>query len=283
MSWETILIYSSIFLLIFYVMTCAGYLVFHRYFIIFPSRQLAAVPSDLHLQYEDVYFSTMDRVLLNGWFIRGEQEGKWREFSILLFPGNKGTMSDFLPQMKHLTKIGFNVFLFSYRGFGKSLKKWPTEDGVYRDSEAACEYLFRERNISLKKIIFLGQSLGCAMASYTAQRYKPFALILEGGFPSLAKVASRAVKWLPLRVITRSKFETRLFLKNIECPTLIIHSNEDRAIPLSDAEDLFKAITVKKKKALISGPHAKGLENDSKNYIEAVERFLKEISDQDDD
>jgi hypothetical protein len=121
------------------------------------------------------------------------------------------------------------------------------------------------------------------MASYTAQNYNPFALILEGGFPSLVKVASRAVKWLPLRLLTRSRFETRTFLKNIRCPTLVIQSNEDRAIPLSDAEDLLKAVTAKKKKVLISGPHAKGLEYDTKNYIEAVDRFLDEILHQDND
>ena len=283
MSLETIIIYSPVFILILYVMICAGYLVFHRYFIIFPSRKLTALPSDLNLKYDDVYFTTVDKVLLNGWLINGVPEGKWKEYTILLFSGNKGAMSDFLPQMTQMTKVGFNVFLFSYRGFGKSRKKWPTEEGVYRDSEAACNFLTAEREIPLKKIIFMGQSLGCAMASYTAQNHNPFALMLEGGFPSLVKVASRAVKWLPLKLLTRSRFETSTFLKNIRCPALVIHSNEDRAIPLSDAEDLFKAVTVKKKKVLISGPHAKGLESDSKNYIQAMDRFLNEILHEGDD
>ena len=275
MSWETIVIYSSVFLLIFYIMTCAGYLVFHRFFIIFPSRKLSATPSDFHLQYEDVYFSTVDRALLNGWLIKGESEGKWREFTILLFSGNKGTMSDFLPQMKQLTGIGFNVFLFGYRGFGKSQKKWPTEEGVYKDSEAACEYLLREKKIPGKKIIFLGQSLGCAMASRTAQRFEPCALILEGGFTSIADVAARAVRWLPLKILTRSRFDTIKYLANVDCPALVIHSRDDKAIPLSDAEALFKAVKGKKKKVIISGPHAKGLEYDSEIYVESIENYLR--------
>ena len=116
------------------------------------------------------------------------------------------------------------------------------------------------------------------MASHTALLFHPHALILEGGFPSLVEVAARAVKYLPLRLLTRSRFETRDFLKKISCPVLIIHSRDDKAIPLSDAHKLYDAAAGVKKIVVISGPHAKGLKHDTEKYLRETGRFLGGIS-----
>lgn len=267
-------LFLIVFIGIVYLMICVGYFVFHRFFILFPSRKLAETPSDFHLQYEEVFFKTSDNVRLQGWFIHGKPSEECEGMTFILFPGNKGTMADFLMQISHLVKAGFHVFLFGYRGFGKSDRKRPTERGVFHDSEAACEYLLRERNIALKSIVFFGQSLGCAMASFTASRFDPRGLILEGGFPSLVEVAARAVKWLPLRLLTTSRFETQKYLADVRCPVLIVHSRDDKAIPFSDAENLFRAVSGLKKKIVISGPHAKGLENDKDRYLNEVRQFL---------
>jgi fermentation-respiration switch protein FrsA (DUF1100 family) len=186
-------------------------------------------------------------------------------------------MSDFLSQVKHLTAAGFNVFLFGYRGFGKSQKKWPVEKGLYLDSEAACVYLIKEKGIPPEKIIFLGQSLGCAMAAFSAARFDPLALILEGGFPSIADVAARAVKWLPLRILTMTRFDTKGHLEGVHCPVMVIHSRDDRAIPLSDADTLLAEVKGRKRKVVISGPHAKGLEYDSTEYLKELNGFLQSI------
>jgi uncharacterized protein len=277
MEWPALILYLFIVMGTVYLMTCLFYLLLHRYFILFPSGKVLTNPSDYTLQYEELFFTTVDNVLLCGWLIKGDPGAYWKDFTILLFPGNKGTMSDFLLQVKHLAGAGFNVFLFSYRGFGKSQRKWPVEKGVYADSEAACEYLVKEKGIPLKKIIFLGQSLGCAMASYSAIKFDPFALILEGGFPSIADVAARAVKWLPLKALTRTRFDTKKYLAKVNCPTLILHSSGDKAIPLSDADILLAAIKSKKKMAVISGPHAKGLEHNSEEYLKELKGFLQSI------
>ena len=275
MSWTSMVLFIILFAMVLYLATCAGYLIFHRFFILFPSRKLSATPSDFHLQYEEVFFQTFDNVRLQGWLISGEPSKEWKDMNFVFFPGNKGTISDFLVPIRHLVKAGFNVFLFGYRGFGKSQKRRPTERGVYRDSEAACVYLVKEKRIPMENMVFFGQSLGCAMAAFAASRFSPRALILEGGFPSLIEVAARAVKWLPLRFLTTSRFETRKFLTDVKCPVLIAHSRDDKAIPLSDADDLFNAVSVQKEKVILSGPHAKGLEYDKEKYLNEIKQFLR--------
>jgi esterase/lipase len=274
---EVYFLFIILFTAVLYLGTCAGYFVLHRFFIIFPSRNLPAIPSDFHLQYEEVFFRTSDSVRLQAWLIKGEPSEAWKGITFVLFPGNKGTMSDFTEPMSHLAKAGFNIFLFGYRGFGKSQKRRPTEKGVYKDSEGACRYLVKERGLSLENTVFFGQSLGCAMASFAASRFCPRALILEGGFPSLVEVVARAVKWMPLRTLTTSRFDTRKFLKRVGCPVLILHSRDDRAIPLSDADVLFDAVSSQKKKVVVSGPHAKGLDYDRANVLKEIIQFLRSI------
>ncbi len=277
MSWLFVILNFILILFIIYLLLCAGYFILHRFFILFPSRKLTLKPSDFQLKYEDVFFKTRDNVKIHGWFIEGSTGEERKDTVFVLFPGNKGTISGFLEPMSYLAKSGYNVFLFSYRGFGRSQKKWPTENGVFRDSEAACEYLLRERDIPGKNIVFLGQSLGCAMAAHTSTLFDPAALIMEGAFPSVKEVAARAVKWLPLKWLTTSRFDTKHYLGKVSCPVLILHSREDRAIPLSDSNDLFNAVPGRKSRVLISGPHAKGLVYDHEKYIYAVNQFLRII------
>lgn len=277
MALLSVVFYFLFVLFAIYLMLCAGYFILHRFFILFPSRKLSSTPADLDMLYDEVLFKTQDNVRIQGWFIEGIHTEEGENSVFVLFPGNKGTVSDFLAPMSYLVKSGFSVFLFSYRGFGKSQKKWPTESGVYQDCEAACEYLLRKKNIEKKNIIYLGQSLGCAMAAHMAYRFDPGALILEGGFPSLGDIASRAIRWLPLRSLTTSRFDTKYYLSRVKCPVLVLHSREDTAIPSSYGDDLFNTVKGKKEKIMISGPHAKGLEYDGENYVSAVEEFLKTV------
>tara|TARA_B100000745_G_scaffold278356_1_gene209351 strand:- start:48 stop:284 length:237 start_codon:yes stop_codon:yes gene_type:complete len=63
--------------------------------------------------------------------------------------------------------LGVNVFIFDYRGYGKSEGK-PSERGVYRDAEAAIKYLQNRPDVDSKCIIYFGRSLGAAIAINTA-------------------------------------------------------------------------------------------------------------------
>ena len=62
------------------------------------------------------------------------------------------------------------------------------------------------------------------------------------------------------------------------CPVLILHSRDDKAIPHSDADVLYNAVSAEKKKVIISGPHAKGLEYDRANVLKEIKQFLRSIA-----
>lgn len=269
-----------VFLLTLYPGICLGYFVFHRFFIIHPSRAITQTPADLDLAYEEIYFPAADRVRLHGWFIPGLASSQLKINGarpvILFFPGNEGTVSKFLPQMQPLHQAGFDIFMFGYRGFGQSAFRWPSESGVRQDARGAWRYLTRERGLAPQQIVFYAQSLGCGLAAWAAAELKPAALILEGGFTSVADITAQVVPWLPIRLLTTQRFDTRKHLGRVTCPVLIAHSVEDEPVPFAQAEKLLDAARHPKALLALRGEHARGLDFMSEEYVAAMIRFLEQ-------
>ena len=122
-------------------------------FIYYPEKLMLGKPSDLGMDYQDVYFSTEDGLRLNGWFVPGNKDITW-----LWFPGNAGNISYRLENLYLLTsKLGINVLIFDYRGYGNSQGK-VSEEGTYLDAQAALSYLHSRRDINPAHIVFFGRS-----------------------------------------------------------------------------------------------------------------------------
>ena len=103
-----------------------------RHFIYFPVRELFADPAAIGLAYEEVNFVAGDGVSLHGWFVPGRSD-----LTLLWCHGNGGNISHRLENLLLVhNELGLNVFLFDYRGYGRSDGK-PSEQGTYLDAEAA--------------------------------------------------------------------------------------------------------------------------------------------------
>ena len=130
-----------------------------NFFIFFPQRAFDFTPDGLQLKHEEVYFHTEDGKRLHGWFF--PLDGA---FPVILFcHGNAGNISHRLFNVELLLKHGLQVFIFDYRGYGKSSGR-PSEKGLYKDGLAAYDYLINERHILPEQIIMFGRSLGAAVA-----------------------------------------------------------------------------------------------------------------------
>jgi fermentation-respiration switch protein FrsA (DUF1100 family) len=127
-------------------------------------------------------------------------------------------------------RLGLSVFIFDYRGYGKSEGK-PTEEGVYSDAEGAWRYLAEDRKIPPGEIVIFGRSLGGAVAAQAAERFRPAGLILESTFTSLADAGRHHYFFLPVRLIVGDAFNTLGRMKSISCPVLVASSPDDEIIP----------------------------------------------------
>ena len=103
--------------------------------------------------------------------------------------------------LSSLLTLGFSVFIFDYRGYGRSTGQ-PSEAGLYRDAQTAWDPLTRQRGIAPQRIVLFGESLGGAVAARLAARQPPGALVLSSVFTSAPDLAADRYPWLPLTVVT---------------------------------------------------------------------------------
>ena len=171
--------------------------------------------------------------------------------------------------------MGFNVFIFDYRWYGKSNGKITKETDLYIDANSALEYLIKEKNINIKDIIIWGRSLGWAIAIDTAQNKNIFAVIIESSFFSMDYMANKQFWFLPIKILSKFHFRSDRKIKNINSKILIIHSNDDKTIPLVNGKNLFKEAKNPKTFLKISGSHNYGFQQSYDLYIKTIKKFLE--------
>lgn len=167
---------------------------------------------------------------LHGWFLTGKND------KIILFcHGNAGNISFNQEKAKSLNDLGYSVLLFDYYGYGLSTGI-PTEQLCYDSASRFVEYLMHQK-IAIKNIILYGESLGAAIAMYTAKKYGISKVIIESGLPSMKKLIEQKLVEYKLGCLKFlgflfDDFDTGLYMKGYTGKILIIHSPEDELIPI---------------------------------------------------
>lgn len=252
-----------------YALILILFIVFQNRFIYLPGRTLDDTPARLGMNFEAVTLSTDDGETLFGWWIPAENER-----GVLLFcHGNAGTIADRLFSIRQFHHLGLSVFIFDYRGYGRSTGK-PSENGLYRDVEAAWAYVSTSRNIPASRIVIFGRSLGAAVASWIASSSHPGAVIIESAFTSVPDIAAELYPFLPARLLARSDFNNLERFAKLSTPKLIIHSVDDEIIPISHGRRLFKAAMEPKAFLQISGGHNDGFYLSEPQYTAGIKTFL---------
>ena len=242
------------------------------YFPNMPGRDLIATPEDIGLSYQDVEFVTDDDIKLHGWFIPKE----FAEKTVLFFHGNAGNISHRLQSIDIFNRLGLNVFIIDYRGYGKSEGK-ITEKGSYRDAEAAWHYLVNTRGIDEQHIILFGRSLGASIAAWLASKQTPSALIIESGFTSVPSMGQRLYPFLPVRWLAHFKYDTLLYVQSVSCPVLVAHSKDDEIIPYDEGRKIFDATPEPKYFLEMRGGHNDGFTASGTSYIDGLRDFIDQI------
>ena len=182
------------------------------------------------------------------------------------------------PLAHALAREGLAVLLFDYRGYGEN-PGVPTEHGLVIDARAAREYIRSREDIDPKRVAYLGESLGSALAGGLAAEHPPAALILRSPFPSLVEVGELHYPFLPVRWLLRDRFATIDRVAQIRCPLLVIAGDRDRVIPLAQSRRLYEAADRPKTLTIIRGAdHNDEALLSGTEMIEAIVRFLRDIS-----
>ncbi len=242
--------------------------------IFYPYDRLEATPQDWGLDYEEARFAAADGVELHGWLV--SNPGSRRV--LLFFHGNAGNISHRRESIAQFHRLGLNVFIIDYRGYGESQGR-PSELGLYRDARAAWRYLTEDRGHAPSDIVVFGRSLGGVVAAKLASEVRPGGLILESSFSS-AKDAARAIFPLLSRVvILRFELDAAAYVRHARCPVLVLHSPDDDIIPYQLGRKLFEAAPEPKRFVELRGGHNEGFILSQPDYERALGEFLKTLPD----
>jgi len=261
--------YLALLILSIALLVCIFYPRIESFFIFFPEAHFCCTPDELNMDYREVYFLSEDGKRLHGWFfpLKGE-------YPVILFcHGNAGNISHRLENARLLLGKDLQVFLFDYRGYGRSSGS-PSEHGIYLDALAAYDYLRKEEGIPQENIIAFGRSLGASAAIDISLKRKVRSLMVESAFTSTREVARSTWLFFPLSYLLPAHYNNLKKISRVTAPTLFIHGMADDIIPFAMGMRLFEAATAPKYFFPLEGAgHNDTFIVGGKSYLEAFARF----------
>lgn len=187
----------------------------------------------------DVTLSTSDGLALGAWYVPPDPSGSPGpparsppdpELTVLVAPGNGGNRAGRAPLAQALSKAGFGVLLFDYRGYGGNPGS-PSEEGLARDVRAAYDHLVNERGVRSDRLIYFGESLGAGVVTELAIARPPAGLVLRSPFTDLAAVGARHYPFLPVRALLWDRYPVAENVARIPVPTAVIYGDQDSIVP----------------------------------------------------
>ncbi len=226
---------------------------------------------ELPVNTEEIWLTTADNVKINGWFLHAPQPSKG---TVMYSHGNGGNLTFVRGVAQDLVKHGLDVFIYDYRGYGRSEGSIPSESDLNLDGDAAYDFLTKTRGIPAEKLAIYGLSLGTTVSTDVASRRPCGALVLEAPLSSASDMASKVIPFLPpsLHWIGKNKFESARKISSVKCPVLIAHGDADEIIPTEQGRKVFAAANEPKKLLIIpKGTHWLPSEN---GYLDSVAEFI---------
>jgi fermentation-respiration switch protein FrsA (DUF1100 family) len=231
----------------------------------YPDRSIRLTPDALGLNYEDVNLSAPDGIKLHGWFLSAQGQPRG---TIFFLHGNAQNISTHIYSVAWLPEIGYQVFLFDYRGYGLS-EGSPSLPDVLTDVATGFHWLVSDSRVSTRPVFLLGQSLGANLGAYLAGanldvRRRLSAVVLDAPFASYREIARDKLAQIPLTwplqyplswLMPDEYSPIRNVAEVSPVPLVIICSETDDIVPARHSIKLFEAAGDPKALWITQGPH----------------------------
>jgi hypothetical protein len=245
----------------------------------YPTKSAPDLPTKFGIAYEDVAFESEDKTKLHGWFLK-PKNGSRIKGTVVFHHGNAGSMGYHLPFVVWMVRDGYQVFMYDYRGYGKSggtIKR----KGLVEDTRAAINYVKARKDVNGKKIISYGHSLGGAKSlAGLGEKMIPgvCGVISFAGFASYEDMARRFAGPTGADLVTDDHSPRDVVEKISPVPLLIVHGQKDRTVPSQQGEVLFKK--AKEPKTIFripEGGHTRALWMNNGQYRKRVLAWMEKV------
>jgi uncharacterized protein len=222
------------------VLVLAAVWAFQRRLIYLPDPAPVPAAASVLPGAEDVRLRTADGLELGAWFVR--PPGRAPTAAVLVANGNGGNRAGRAPLAAKLAQAGLAVLVFDYRGYGGNPGD-PSEAGLALDVRAA--YRFLTDRTPPGRVVFYGESLGCAVVTELALEHPPAGLLLRSPFVDLAAVGAEVYPYLPVRLLLRDRFPVKEQVARLRVPTVVVLGSRDSIVPPAQSREVAAAASAR--------------------------------------
>lgn len=227
-----------------------------------PKPRNSHTPADRGLAYTTYTIPLSQSDWLEAWFIPAQTPSS--KGTVLLFPGNLGTKgSQLLGPAETFTRLGYDSFLVDFQGVGGSSGN-TISIGIKEAQDVVTALEYTQASNFQPPFILYGVSMGSAaiLRAISIKGIQPDAVILELPFARLVDAVKIRLKYnkIPDFIIGEllvfwGGFQQGIngfthnpidFAKDVHCPTLVIHGEQDKWTTVEEINALFENLKVSK-------------------------------------
>ncbi len=244
----------------------AGSLYFFQERFIFHPQQLAKHHTfNFPQPFEELDVPVDEQTSLNGLLFKTT----FPKGLIFYLHGNAGSLSSWGRVAKTYTELGYDVFIYDYRGYGKSEGTIRNEKQLFADNQKVYNYL---KTYNYPATVIIGYSIGTGMAAQLAAANQPELLILQAPYYSLTDLVQHSFPILP-SFLLKYKFETYRLLQNCSFPVILFHGDRDEVIYYQSSEKLLKVLKPGDRLVTLEGQGHNGI-TDNPFYLKEIKKIL---------
>jgi len=198
-------------------------------------------------------------------------EGKAKNGAAIFFHGNAGNLQGWGKYARYFADLGYDFYLFDYRGYGKSGDEIGSQEQLYADADAMMQLVLREYDAG--EVAAVGYSVGSGLAARASQKYGAKRLILVAPYFSLEELAREKMPFVP-KFLIKYKIPTFEFVGGFSGPVTIFHGEHDELIGVDNSRRLLKFLKPGDKIYELNAGH-----NDILGLSELWEKLAQRLSE----
>ena len=164
-------------------------------------------------------------------------ERKAKNGAVIFFHGNAGNLQGWGGYARFFTDLGYDFYLFDYRGYGKSGGEIGLQEQLYADADAMMRLVLWEYDAG--EVTAIGYSVGSGLAARAAQKYGAKRLALIAPYFSLEELAREKMPFVP-KFLIKYKIPTFEFVGGFGGAVTIFHGEHDELIGVDNSRRLLK-------------------------------------------
>jgi pimeloyl-ACP methyl ester carboxylesterase len=225
-----------------YILVCIALYFFQEKILFLPEKLSADFNFSFPGKFDELNLKTKDETYLNCLHFKADSA----KGVIIYLHGNAGSLQGWGKVAETYTNFNYDVFIFDYRGYGKSTGVINDEEILHSDAQLVYDYV--KSIYDEDKITVLGYSLGTGPATKLASANNPKQLILQAPYYSIKDMMQHNYKFVPTFLL-KYPLETNKYISQCKCAVFIFHGNKDEVI-YYESSVMLRAIAPEKIKLI---------------------------------